>query len=105
MTRFNVNDVTDAISQSNTIFNVVLAPNVEAEVTIPEHATYAIFTATSDFWVKINAIAAITVPAATDTTHTSSNPELNPLVRMVTEGSIISLISPSAASVSIAFYS
>jgi hypothetical protein len=103
MTRFNVDPISQALPQSNTIYVRVLVANLAEDVDVPEYARYVVFSATTDFWMRIDAEAAIAVPT-TDNSDGDA-PELNPLVRMIGEGHTISLISATACTISLAFYS
>jgi hypothetical protein len=79
-----------------------LAASTAKAVTIPTGARFAIFGATADIWVVIGAGKTAAVPSG-DTTDGSGS-ELNPSIRNVTGQTAMSIISESAAKVSITFY-
>jgi len=79
----------------------VLAANTAESHTIPTGAKVVVFSADQNFYARFGATAAI--PAADVTDGTS--PMLNPTARGIEDGvTTISLISPVACTVTMAFY-
>ena len=92
---------TFAIKQSDTINNRVLADSVAESDTVPTGAKMVLFSATGNFYCKINDTAAIPGADVTD----GSGSEINPSGRVVAAGDTISLIAPVACVVTLAYYS
>lgn len=78
----------------------VLAANTAETVTVPAAAAFAFFSCTEDFYAKRNGTAA--VPSADVADGTAA--ELNPTARAVTPGDTISVISESAAILTVSWY-
>ncbi len=74
-------DQTYAIKQGN-VNNYVLVASTNKAVTVPTGASYAIFSANADIWVRVGGVAA--VPSGDVTDGTGS--ELNPIIRRVESG-------------------
>jgi len=89
------------IPPSDTVYNVVMTPNVAQTVAIPVGAKYVIFSTTANIWVNYNATSAI--PTVSIVSGTQS--ELNPNGRYINGYSTISIIADTAAKLSLAFYS
>jgi len=92
---------TFTINQSDTINNRVLAAGVAESDTVPAGATMVLFSATGNFYCKINDTAAIPGADVTD----GSGSELNPSGRIVAAADTISLIAPADCIVTLAYYS
>jgi len=92
---------TQAIPQSDCINALALAGTGEETSTVPAKAKIVMFSATTDFYMKVNATAS--VPG--DTVDGSAS-ELYPAVRRVSPGDVLHLISNGTAGiVTIAYYS
>ena len=85
---------------SDTINSKVLAASVAESDTVPAGANFVIFSYTDDIYVNIAGTAAV----STDITNGTAS-EINPTIRSVEAGDTISIISESAAKVSLAYYS
>lgn len=93
-------DQTSAVPQGH-INNYVLTAEVAKAVSIPSGARYAMFVSTADLWVLIGAgTAAIPSVDVVD----GSGSELNPICRWIESETVMSIISPAAAKVSITYY-
>lgn len=92
-------DTTDALLPSDTIYSGLLAAGVEQTVTVPTGAEFVIFTATNDYYVNYDTTAA--VPAGS---ISLAGGELNPILRYIGETSVIHIISPYAAYITLGFY-
>jgi hypothetical protein len=90
-----------AIPPSDTINAKVLAANVAETDTVPADAKCVLFSATGNFYCKINDTAAIPGADVTD----GSGSELNPSGRIVAAADTISLIAPADCIVTLAYYS
>lgn len=88
---------TFAIPFADSVYTRVLAGAAET-ITVPASARFAVFSATDDVWVSNGGTAAVPV-ADSDSALT----ELNPAVRAVEEGDILSLIG--TCTVTVSFYS
>lgn len=100
-----------SLEPADNVQAIVLAAGVAERVTLPvaaggqPAAKYCLFSATGDFFAKFgdNTVTAI-VPSGDITDGTA--PELNPVMRTKPSGvTHVSLISASAITVTIAFYS
>jgi hypothetical protein len=76
-----------------------LAANVAEEMTVPSGATFAVFSATADFYANYTTTA--TVPG--DVTDGTAS-ELNPSVRDIKGVTAISVISSGTPVVTVSFY-
>lgn len=92
-------DVNFAIKQGY-INTYLLTATVHKTVTVPTGAKFAVFSASSDIWVRVGGTAAI--PAGDTTDGTGA--ELNPTIRYLGAETTIGIISGYAAKVSIMFY-
>lgn len=90
-----------AVAQSDTINNRVLASGVEESDGVPPGAKLVMFSATGNFYCKINGTAAI--PGADIIDGTGS--ELNPAARTVVASDTISLVAPANCVVTLSYYS
>lgn len=88
---------TFAIPFADSVYTRVLA-GVAKTITVPSGAKYAVFSATADVWVNNGGTAAVPV-ADSDVALT----ELNPAVRAVEPGDVLSLIG--TCTVVVSFYS
>lgn len=91
---------TFAVPFSDTINVQTLAPTVAESVTIPSGAKYVVFSSSADFYARINAAATIPVGDVTD----GSGSEMNPSIRQLRDVTTLSVISPSACTITLAFY-
>jgi len=87
---------TYAIPFAESVYTRVLAGAAET-ITVPAGAHFAVFSATDDVWVSNGGTAA--VPAADSDTALT---ELNPTVRVVEPGDVLSLIG--TCTVTVSFY-
>ena len=90
---------TSALPAPNYVNAVSLGVATAESVTIPSGAKVAVFSSTGNFYANYAGTA--TVPG--DTTDGTAS-ELNPTVRELETGETISVISPAAAVVTVAFY-
>lgn len=88
---------TFAIPFADSVYTRVLA-GVAESITVPANAHFAVFSATDDVWVSNGGTAA--VPADDSDTVLC---ELNPAVRVVKPGDVLSLIG--TCTVTVSFYS
>ncbi len=88
------------IPQSDVIYNIVLAADVEKIVTVPTGADIVLFGTTANFYCKMNS----TVDVPTVDVLDGSGGELNPSSRQISGNSTIHLISSSNCVVTLAFY-
>ena len=88
------------IQSSDYIDTEYLTAGVEGEATVPERATLVLFSATADFYFTVGS----TVVVPSENIEDGSAGELNPVVRIVTPGDILHLISPWACIVVMAYY-
>jgi len=91
---------TGLIPQSDFICVVKLDPNAEETFAVPEGAAAMLFSATTDFYCRVNAAAA--VPSA-DVTDGSAS-ELNPTMRRVKTGDVWHFISPYVCTITLSLY-
>jgi hypothetical protein len=89
-----------AVPQSDHIDVRVLAASTKEDHTKPTGANYVVFSATDDFYVKMDGTAAVPAGDVTD----GSGSELNPGVRYIADVTTISLIAPRSCTVTMAFY-
>ena len=82
---------------SNTL---ILTAGVANSITVPDGYYLAFFTTDTDFWATIGGTASIPTVDITDGT----SPELNPVLRRVSPGDVISVISATDAKVQVSFY-
>lgn len=87
---------TFAIPFADSVYTRVLAGAAET-ITVPTGARFAVFSATDDVWVSNGGTAA--VPSGDSDTALT---ELNPAVREVTAGDVLSLIG--TCTVTVSFY-
>ena len=95
--------VVGLIPQSDTIYAVVLAASTSQQIAIPAGANKVLFSVNAgiDFYMLF-ANAAISVPVGNITDGTA--PELNPLLRICSGKSFVSLIAASNCVITMAFY-
>ncbi len=86
--------------QSDSIQALVLVANVAQPFTVPAGARHVLFSFSAPIWVKNGDTAAI--PSASSAAGTSS--ELNPGIRRVAAGDVVSVIAAEACKGSLAFY-
>jgi len=89
---------TPSVDISNDIYAGPLNAGVAQNITVPTGATTVIFGATGSFWYKEGSNAVI------PTTFSVSSVELNPTMRTVDAGTVISVISPYNIYLSASFY-
>lgn len=87
------------VPPSDCVLAKSLAASTAEDITVPSGAVGAVFSATADFYANYTTTA--TVPG--DVTDGSAS-ELNPTTRDVTGVTTISVISPTTAIVTVAFY-
>lgn len=92
---------THAIVQSDYIDVAFLVIDSAESFTVPAKANVVLFSSTSDFYLNVRATAVIPTGDITD----GSGPEYNPVVRHVSPGDTLSLISSTTCIVMLAFYS
>lgn len=92
-------DNTDALFPSDSIYSGLLVANTEQTVSVPSGAEFVIFTATNDYYVNYDTTA--TVPSGT---ISQVGGELNPILRYIGETSVIHIISPYTAYITLGFY-
>jgi hypothetical protein len=97
----NNGQATFAVPFADHINVQTLAPTVAETVTIPSGARYVVFSSTADFYARINATATIPVGDVTN----GSGSEMNPSIRQLKDVTSLSVISPSACTITMAFYS
>lgn len=85
---------------SDSTYVLNLTANSAKQITVPANAAYVIFAFTMPIWVRVNNDA--TVPS--DDITNGAAPVLNPGLRRVSPGQIISVISAYDCLVSLAFY-
>ena len=90
------------IDQSDYIDTAVLASGVKEYFTVPTDAQKVLFSSTANVYCKIGTAAVAAIHAA-DVIDGSAS-ELNPVARGVVVGETISLISPVACKIMMAFY-
>lgn len=91
----------DVLPPSQYIDAYVMAPGEAQTITIPTGARIAIFNSSANFYVNWQAAAAEPTNNITD----GSGPELNPMVRDVSDYSSFSMVAPDACVVTIAYFS
>lgn len=91
----------DVIFPAKYVNAYVLAANTAQPVTIPTGARVAMFSATSNFYVKFQGAAAVPTVNVTN----GSAPELNPTARDVTGYTTLSLVAPADSVVTICYFS
>jgi hypothetical protein len=92
----------DVLAPAKYIDTRVLVAGTAQTHTFPTNARYAIFNSTANFFARWDGSAAA-VPSANITD--GSGAELNPVARRINGGQTVSLISPSAATITIATFS
>lgn len=92
---------TQAIVQSDYIDAAFLGVNTAESFTVPAKAKIVLFSSTSNFYLNTRIAAVIPTGDITD----GSSPEYNPIARLVSPGDSLSLISPAACIILLAFYS
>lgn len=98
--RFQAGDQTFALRPSY-VNNYVMTADSSKSITVPDGANYAIFSATNDIWVEIDGTVA--VPEIGDVTDGTGS-ELNPIIRRVSPGDTIGVISQYDTLLSVSFY-
>ena len=88
-----------AVRQSNYINSLILAAGVERTTTVPENAGKVLFSCTDNFYMKMDATAAVAVDNVLGTAS-----ELNPVFRLVTPGQVIHLISSASCLITLSYY-
>ncbi len=88
-----------ALPFSDYISSLSLSASAAESITVPEKATFVLFSSTADIYVDFNKTAV--EPGDLDD---GTAPELNPTMRKIEAGQKISVISPSACVVTAAFY-
>jgi hypothetical protein len=92
---------TQAITQSDYINVAFLGVDTAESFTVPAKASIVLFSSDSNFYLNTRAAAVIPTGDIID----GSGPEYNPIVRRVSPGDSLSLISPAACIIMLAFYS
>lgn len=93
---------TSALDPSDSMYQVSIAASTAQSLTVPTGARFIVFSASDDFYVRYDGTAA-TVPSSA--TWTTGDVELNPAVRIVSGGQVISVIAPAACVIIGTFYS
>ena len=91
---------TQAIRQSDFINVKFLGVDTAETETIPAGARIVLFSSTGNFYLNTRAAAVIPTGDVTD----GSGPEYNPIARLLAAGETMSLISPVACIVMMAYY-
>lgn len=91
---------THAIVQSDYIDVAFLGIDTAESFTVPARANIVLFSSDSNFYLNTRTTAVIPTGDITD----GSGPEYNPIVRQVSPGNSLSLISPAACIIMLAFY-
>ncbi len=92
-----------ALPVSDYVEAVVLSANTAVGVTPPANAKYILISATGNFFMRQSAAGtAATVPGAT-TTDGSAN-ELNPIMRLLSQGQLLSFIASAAQTLTLSYF-
>jgi hypothetical protein len=86
---------------SDTIEQVTLAANTAQSFSVPENVNMVVFSFTKSSDVYVNPRGTAQIPGGS---FTSTFQELNPLVKPVYPGQILSFISPTTAGVTLSFF-
>lgn len=92
---------TFSIPFSDFVNVTTLASGIAEEVTIPTDAKFILFSASSDFYARVNGTASIPVNDIAD----GSGSELNPVIRSLLGVDSLSLIAPFDCRITMCFYS
>ncbi len=90
---------------SDTIYNIVLAPNVQERITIPTGATKVIFVSTEDFYAKVGTSTVTAAVPSGDITDGTGSALLPFGYSIDPSNTHISIISAAICIVSLEFYS
>jgi hypothetical protein len=104
LTKDNNGNVTYGMPFSNNIWGTTLAANVAQSCTVPGNSSMqliAVFSYSSGCDVFVNPVTTAAVPGSS---FAQSATELNPVMRTVTGGSTLSVISPASGYITISFY-